>query len=574
MTDSEVGTGEIRGPSPPPRSQSRKRRCTEEGCHAEIHNIARHLVQVHFMPDHQAKDRVMRANVGWRKRRNSRTSRSYRKCPLCGREIQRYDVHLRRFHNLEKGGADYKRLCSASVRKLAITKRAFDRAERDARRSGSEDRSIFGGAGDALGRATEGATGEALSASNMSRRAIEDLLNGFKVYLSSRDGGQKSQKSARQAARRVERVIGAFNYDVTRLANHRDLLEYFERELIGKLEASTVQVYMTSVQQFLTYTQDDPGMEKALLVIPHIKRWSSSLRRDVVARRMRFQALEQKQIIEPTDIANFNSSSHTKAVIDTLRQLRARDGDCSLRAGRLYPETEFRRIRNFLMTSLLLYNAQRAGPIREMRVCDFRDAERQDSDNSYVVSMIDHKTALWKGPAFVVFSAKLHAAAKAYIQHVLRNTRAGDEGYMFPKYTGEILPSSKFTIACKQGWKDAGVSDKEFTSTRMRKSMATMVLQHIPELSSDLATAMSHSRDTQEKFYALTRHSKQSASVAKATSSLVERLVNPVKDPTEAVSFQMILFELWHFFTASCSIQSPMLLDLRLWQLQWSRTGG
>ena len=64
------------------------------------------------------------------------------------------------------------------------------------------------------------------------------------------------------------------------------------------------------------------------------------------------------------------------------------------------------KIRNAIITSILLANAQCAGPIRNMTLSEFRAAKREGKD--LVVQVRNHKTFSTNGPARLVLSNRQH----------------------------------------------------------------------------------------------------------------------------------------------------------------------
>jgi hypothetical protein len=76
-------------------------------------------------------------------------------------------------------------------------------------------------------------------------------------------------------------------------------------------------------------------------------------------------------------------------------------------------------MRDFLLTQIVVTNANRSGVLANMSVDEF-NAVRQ-TDGSFVVSVKNHKTAATYGPAKVVLSKSLHSWLSVFVSKVRPN---------------------------------------------------------------------------------------------------------------------------------------------------------
>lgn len=100
----------------------------------------------------------------------------------------------------------------------------------------------------------------------------------------------------------------------------------------------------------------------------------------------------------PSEICKLDNSSYKDNIIKSLRSFACSD--------RLASRREYCLARDYLLTYTILDNATRSGCIANMTMKEFKNAEYQ-SDGSYIVNVIKHKTAATAGPAMLSIRSDL-----------------------------------------------------------------------------------------------------------------------------------------------------------------------
>jgi hexokinase len=141
-------------------------------------------------------------------------------------------------------------------------------------------------------------------------------------------------------------------------------------------------------------------------------RWIKSYRKDAATRNLAKMDAGLGQLITPDKIAEFDRSEPALTAIKCLGEVM--DGSVTEITQSMYTV-----MRDFLLTQIVVTNANRSGVLANMSVDEF-NAVRQ-TDGSFVVSVTKHKTASTYGPAKVVLSKSLHSWLSVFVSKVRPN---------------------------------------------------------------------------------------------------------------------------------------------------------
>jgi hypothetical protein len=222
------------------------------------------------------------------------------------------------------------------------------------------------------------------------------------------------------------------------------------------------------------------------------------------------------KLVSPDKVAVFDRSEFAISAVKLLGSLLEQPGsqlDVSM--------TEYVDIRDFILTQIIIGNANRSGVLANLTLEQFHSA--QFVDGHYVVSVVDHKTAFLYGPAKVILTPILYSWISVFVKYArcqITQRSTGDAKYLFLSWTGQKLDSGQISRAIQSAWKKA-VLGCEISCTMMHKSAVSFIHQKCPEQKSNLADLMCHSTQTAGKSYRLVQ--RQQTSVA-ASSVLNEMM--------------------------------------------------
>jgi len=122
-----------------------------------------------------------------------------------------------------------------------------------------------------------------------------------------------------------------------------------------------------------------------------------------------------QNLITSDDIKKFNRSQPALHAVKLLGNAVA---------GQNVPlsKEEYTTVRNYLLSEIILHNANRPGVLANMQVKDIRDA--QMIKDHYVVSVSDRKTSSVHGPAKVVIQKTIYNRLMIFVDKVCGGRRA------------------------------------------------------------------------------------------------------------------------------------------------------
>ena len=177
-----------------------------------------------------------------------------------------------------------------------------------------------------------------------------------------------------------------------------------------------------------------------------------------------------------------------------------------IKRGDTVSSEDLTKLSTWIAGCLMHTNHQRPGAVVNMKLTELQKALQDGTKDRLVVVVQDHKTAT-TGSARVVTKGILAERVATYAS-VIRPAMQADSGLAFPNSRGNPLDhlSRRVTKLAES----VGICNLP-TATWSRHMAATAV-QHLPESSrSAAAVTMSHSEQTQQRYYAHTKSSQQAA---------------------------------------------------------------
>jgi site-specific recombinase XerD len=363
--------------------------------------------------------------------------------------------------------------------------------------------------------------------------------DGFIEYLTNPLGLRKSMSNAVQQKQQAQKILDTIpGSTVSEKLNPTTFrrLEYegFIRDvLLKKMQPGTTRSYLCSMRHFLRYVKQE-GIKDATSCdrcILYINTWYASM--SVVAIE-RAQTVREEQDQEADDgedpLVAYETSHNARSAVVLLGTAMSNEGTGGLTA------LDANKARNHLLTILGLTNAQRAGAVINIKMCEFmqRRNSRTRADKQ-VILVRQHKTYKGYGSARVVLSKQLALMVDAYVKY-LRPKYVGAKGEdqqpLFLSATGEQMTHSLFTKSLK---KQTG---SDITLTKNRKIVVTRRMKRgaTDQEMAELAQHMTHSTRTQHMYYDCSDRVEQSVETyQKLTESRGESPGKPCSNREEIV---------------------------------------
>ena len=145
-------------------------------------------------------------------------------------------------------------------------------------------------------------------------------------------------------------------------------------------------------------------------------------------------------------------------------------------------------------------------------------------DNKYIISVDDHKTAYYNGPAKIVLTTALFGWLKSFAAHIRKYVADADKvPEVFVSWNGDSLSSGQVTRCVQSIWKKAG-NNGDITFNLVRKTAVSNIHQNHPHLKDSLADLMSHSVSTATKCYRVVEKERTSVAASTQLSESLRRL--------------------------------------------------
>ena len=217
-----------------------------------------------------------------------------------------------------------------------------------------------------------------------------------------------------------------------------------------------------------------------------------------------------RNLVSVEDVKKYESSTVAREAIKLL----------SATSGGAYTASvqEYVVIRDYLLSRIMLANANRPCLLANMLVIDIMNARKVD--DCMVVSVAKHKTAWTQGPAKIVLTESVYSWLRLFVTKILPKTcNRSRSRHVFVTFNGEDMKSAQITRALQAMWKKANINDK-ITCTLVRKTAVSTVHREAPAMISNLADLMCHRTQTAAKCYRMVNREKTCVAAAKTLSDL------------------------------------------------------
>lgn len=344
----------------------------------------------------------------------------------------------------------------------------------------------------------------------------------FQMWLQSADGGRKCEKSAKQHAFQVGVIFDAVaeSRHVSALWDYKLLSGFLKVHAVEKqFSPATIKSYLSSVRHWFSYIVAEESdrltseeKQRIQQVSDRVLRWIGSYKKEAALRHLGKMDADLSKLITPEKVAVFDRSEPALSAIKIFGEMN--DG-----TPKVVTQNEYTVTRDFLLTQIIITNANRSGVLANMTVKEFFSARLVDGN--HVVSVVNHKTAFTYGPAKIVLNPSLFSWLTIFVKFIRSQCTRGSSPFLFLSWNGEHLESGQITRAAQSVWKKAGLGS-EITCTLMRKSAVSSIHQSCPEEKERLADLMCHTTQTASKSYKLVQRQQTSVAASKVLTNLMK----------------------------------------------------
>ena len=219
----------------------------------------------------------------------------------------------------------------------------------------------------------------------------ETILKAFKL---GSKGSMVEDERCAQYASQIYAIISAVDpvrLDAASIMDKKILRDKWLSELEKKSKPGTCKVYLGALAKFLRFLIVEKPDKIVLCaetvgeVREQVTEWMCSYKAPLAERRWEKQVEDLQKLVTPEAIQTFDKSQHARNAIKALGQCMERSVTVEAPS-----QTEYCTVRDYLLTSICINNACRAGPLSSMTLGDLRKVKVEDGQ--VVVTVFKHKT--------------------------------------------------------------------------------------------------------------------------------------------------------------------------------------
>ena len=185
-------------------------------------------------------------------------------------------------------------------------------------------------------------------------------------------------------------------------------------------------------------------------------------------------------------------------------------------------QADYTLLRDYLISQIMIDNANKAGVVAYMTVQEFQRARPQD--DRHVVRVLKHKTVNTHGPAQIVLTNHLYNHLKIFFEKMRSQLpTAGPseiDAKFFLSWGGNDMKSSQMSKALQAIFQKAGI-EGPMSHTLYRKSAVSECHQNRKEISGNLEDLMAHRESTAEKHYRVLDKSRLSVKASQVLHGMM-----------------------------------------------------
>ena len=328
------------------------------------------------------------------------------------------------------------------------------------------------------------------------------MLDRFVSWMTNVDGGFKPLRTAKQQRSVLVGILRHQNdvgpLDFSNLESKPFLEGWMTAN--GNKSPGTLKTYLGSVLCFFDFceinNENVVRPDKIQRIRNIIKKWRRTLQKKIEIRGHEKNLEDLARLPTSEDMVQFDQSELVESTKLMFKKVRCEE--------RNLLRNEFCRLRDYLVTVLIIDNASRSGAIANMTIHEYKQV-KVGQDGGYLINVKKHKTA-YKGPAIITMDCEVFQHLQIYVEKA-RNRLPGiskkSADTVFVSWTGRAMESSMITQQFQSFWGQALNRPVSINTTIIRKFATTTVYEHAPELKAATANLLCHSEKTAERSYHL-----------------------------------------------------------------------
>ena len=245
--------------------------------------------------------------------------------------------------------------------------------------------------------------------------STDEILRGFYEYLTLHPGGAMYNSfQATTSVNRVDLIIRTLNeenaHSLSVLYDGNDIWNSFVlgQNRTKKLKIDTVCCYLRDLERFFQYLlsakdieMDQKAREDLKILKEDLPSWRKAL-----AKKMGLKEKIEKEI---KDLEEELTIEHVQTILSSeaaneAKKLIVTSADST----KFITMKSFTLARDYLITRVIIENAQRSGVSANFKLANFKASRAQTDDGLYPVTVAKNKTGAQYGAAVVMLTPELH----------------------------------------------------------------------------------------------------------------------------------------------------------------------
>ena len=443
------------------RHQTKKslKLCPVPDCTSKVLDLPRHLKLTHKWSKEKARTAVQRKKLrkvytfaDGRQHSKKKDYHKHRPCPVAGclSVVKRLPPHLSKHHKIDRKSGTFKDLLNLARRTSAEITEHSDDDELSEELEECEDNDS-GGKEDIEEQCVRGKelddddvesddeyenieqhndSGVYTKQKHCEGTKYTKIYGSFSQWLQSADGGRKNRKSSNQHAHQVFTIVQSLQQiksplkwwdadarreEINQLLDKTLIRDRFLTEYVNdkKFEPGTTKSYLGSLRHFYVYLISEnildmdvkPRLES---LQANVTRWIASYKTDCLKRGLKKHDIDLQKLVTPEQVSFFERSAPALTAIKIMGEI------CT--TPRPLSQHQYVLVRNFIIAHMTISNAHRSGVLANLTMGEFKKGHFKE--DSFIISVYEHKTASTQGPAKIILTQNLHRWLAIYVSNL------------------------------------------------------------------------------------------------------------------------------------------------------------
>lgn len=347
-------------------------------------------------------------------------------------------------------------------------------------------------------------------------RQYTPQIQTFANFITTQAGGSVEPSFAKQIAQQVHDFFDKFAPEAPDCsALNVKNLSTFVNENLSQKRAKTKLMYINSLQKYLSYchirqTVSVDQQSRSITVLNNLNR---SLAKQANKEKAERALQDFREMVPAAARLAFFDSPWTRQIQQELSNMDSIEPSRTL------------DYRNYLLTTITLWNGNRSGALRVLNYTDMKNPKQNEVKDvgngqaktfKYIsVHVAKHKTSGTYGAARITLPEAIFIHLYNFSKYIENIHGSSHESLVFRNQDGtQVASASTISGMLKRGWEQSGVRaqfPQKFNATKNRSMMITICRDKDPAKAELMAAQMCHSVFMATQTYALQQRTRQSA---------------------------------------------------------------